>query len=263
MVEMALRGLATQRRVVHAVILRELRTRFGAYQLGYLWAVIVPLLYILTLTALYSSIGRQSAHGASIEVLLLSGVIVWLTFLDTQGVVSLSFQTNRPLLVYPMVAVTDIVIARTLLELATKACATIVIVLLYFFAGVDVRIDDPLGVILGGVAAGYLGMTFGHIVGCLTVLMPSTRFVILPIRRVLFFTSGAFFLLSDVPAEWRVYILYNPLAHVIDLTRGAWIASYSAPYGQPSYIFGAALALTAAAAIAELKCRGKRGGVRQ
>ena len=36
-----LQGLAVLRRVIVAIVLREVRTRFGQYHLGYLWAVTV------------------------------------------------------------------------------------------------------------------------------------------------------------------------------------------------------------------------------
>ena len=88
--------------------------------LGYLWAVIVPLLFIMTLAFVYAALGRRAAHGASVELLLLSGMMAWLTFTDTQNQASRAYQTNRQLVVYPMVSVVDIVIARALLELGTK-----------------------------------------------------------------------------------------------------------------------------------------------
>ncbi len=80
-----LQGLAVQRRVIVAIILREVRTRFGQYHLGYLWAVIVPLLFIMTLAFVYAALGRRAAHGASVELLLLSGMMAWLTFTDAQN----------------------------------------------------------------------------------------------------------------------------------------------------------------------------------
>lgn len=261
--EETIKGIRVQSRVIQAVILRELRTRFGAYHLGYLWAVIVPLLFILVLTVVYAAIGRRSAHGAPMEVLLLSGMMIWLTFVDVHVQVSVAFQANKALLVYPMVTVFDIAIARTLLEFGTKAAVTVVLILLYFAIGIPANVDDPLGVVLGAVAICYLAIMYGHIIGCIVVVAPSMRFILNSGRRVLFFTSGALFMLSDVPDEWREYVLYNPLAHVIDMARGAWIAGYSAPYGDIGYVTESALGLTAAAAIAETLTRKKRSGARQ
>ncbi|MBT6312673.1 MAG: ABC transporter permease [Alphaproteobacteria bacterium] len=130
-----LQGLAVQRRVIVAIILREVRTRFGQYHLGYLWAVIVPLLFIMTLAFVYAALGRRAAHGASVELLLLSGMMAWLTFIDTQNQASRAYQTNRQLVVYPMVSVGDIVIARALLELGTKLAVMTILIALFWAAG--------------------------------------------------------------------------------------------------------------------------------
>lgn len=255
-----LNGLAVQWRVIVAVVLREVRTRFGQYHLGYLWAVIVPLLFIVTLAFVYAALGRRTAHGASVEVLLLSGMMAWLTFTDTQNQTSRAYQTNRQLVVYPMVSVVDIVIARALLELGTKLAVMMILIALFWAAGYDVAIADPLGVAIAMLTVTYLGAVFGHAIGCILVIAPSFLFIVATSRRVLFFTSGVLFLLSDVPDEWRRYVLYNPLAHVIDLTRGAWIGSYTAPYGDIVYVAGWAVGLTAAAAIGELVARRRRLG---
>lgn len=263
MIAEALKGFEVQGRVIKAVILREMRTRFGAYSLGYLWAIIVPLLFILVLTAVYSAVGRKSAHGAPMPVLLLSGMMAWLTFSDTLTQVQAAFRTNRPLLVYPMVTVFDIAMSRALLELLTKSAATIVLMTLYISVGIPAGIDDPLGAIIALVILCYLALTFGHAVACLAVIIPSVTFIVGSLRRVMFFTSGALFILSDVPAEWRQYLLYNPVAHAIDLMRGSWIASYSSPYFDPYYVAQCAVLLTTAAALGEAAVRRKRGGASQ
>ena len=255
-----LQGLAVQRRVIVAIVLREVRTRFGQYHLGYLWAVFVPLLFIVTLAFVHAALGRQAAHGTSVEVLLLSGMMAWLTFTDTQNQTSRAYQTNRKLVVYPMVSVVDIVIARALLELGTKFGVMTILIALFWAAGFDVGIADPLGVVAAMLTVAYLGAMFGHTIGCVLVVAPSFLFIVATSSRVLFFTSGVLFLLSDIPAEWRTYILYNPLAHVIDLTRGAWISSYSAPYGEVGYVASWAVGLTATAAVGELVARRRRLG---
>lgn len=263
MLDFAIRGFEVQARVIHAVILREVRTRFGAYHLGYLWAVIVPLLFISVLTFVHTALGRGRAYGVPIEVLLLSGMMTWRTFSDTNGQIASAYRSNRALLVYPMVTVIDIVIARGMLEFATKAVATFIIMILFIAAGVPAQIDDPLGVILGVATVTYFAMAYGHASGCIIVAIPSMSFLINSMRRILFFTSGALFLLSDIPAEWREYILLNPIAHIIDMVRGAWIASYSAPYYDINYILATGAALTVAAAVGEMTTRSKRMGARQ
>lgn len=50
--------LRSQARVVHALIIRETRTRFGDSRLGYGWALIEPILHIALLAAMFSLLMR-------------------------------------------------------------------------------------------------------------------------------------------------------------------------------------------------------------
>lgn len=260
MLDLAVKGLSVQARVISAVILREIRTRFGMYHLGYLWAVLVPLMFVISLTVFFAFLGKRSAYGAPIELLLFSGMMAWLCFIDTQGHVSRAFQTNRQLLVYPMVTVVDIVIARSALEFGTKLAATAILAIIFYAAGIAMTLDDPLAVAVSMGAMVYFGATFGHIVGCALVVAPSIGFGVNAVRRLLFFTSGVLFALVHVPEQWRHYLLLNPLAHLIDLARGGWITGYSAPYADIDYVISWAIGMGATAAIMELAVRRRRGG---
>jgi capsular polysaccharide transport system permease protein len=253
-------GIQVQRRVIVAIILREVRTRFGQYHLGYLWAVLVPLMFIGVLTMVHIALGRRAAYGVSIEMLMLTGMLVWLTFVETQTQTANAYRANRQLVVYPMVTVVDIVIARVILEFASKLRVMVVLMVIFWTAGYNVSMDDPLGVVLNLATICYMAACYGHIIGCIIVVMPSIQFIINSSRRVLFYTSGAIFLLSDVPDAWLPYILLNPIAHVIDFGRGAWLAAYHAPYGDMMYIVQWIIALTALAAIAEKIARRRRLG---
>ena len=57
------RGLDSQLAVVNALILRETRTRFGRNRLGYLWAVIEPVLVTLTFYAVLKVSKRELPAG--------------------------------------------------------------------------------------------------------------------------------------------------------------------------------------------------------
>jgi capsular polysaccharide transport system permease protein len=57
------RGAFIQLQVVHALVLRETRTKFGEHQLGYLWAVLEPLFWVLTFWGMYVVIGRPVSPG--------------------------------------------------------------------------------------------------------------------------------------------------------------------------------------------------------
>jgi capsular polysaccharide transport system permease protein len=61
--------LGTQGRVVHALIIRETRTRFGDSKLGYGWALLEPIAHILMLSLVFAVLMRhRSAKNSSSSI---------------------------------------------------------------------------------------------------------------------------------------------------------------------------------------------------
>jgi tetratricopeptide (TPR) repeat protein len=69
-------GLAIQWRVVHALIIRETRTRFGDSALGYGWALLEPVLHILLLSLVFAVVmhGRPPI-GSHFFIFYYTGII--------------------------------------------------------------------------------------------------------------------------------------------------------------------------------------------
>ena len=51
---MARSGFEVQKVTVEALFLREIRTRFGKFRLGYLWAILEPSAHLLILLGIYA-----------------------------------------------------------------------------------------------------------------------------------------------------------------------------------------------------------------
>ena len=68
--------------------------------------------------------------------------------------------------------------------------------------------------------------------------------------RPLFVISGVFFVLDDVPANWRDIAALNPLLHVTGMMRAAAIPGYDAPLTEPGGVALAGLAVLVAGLLA-------------
>jgi capsular polysaccharide transport system permease protein len=55
---------------VHALLMRELKTRFGANRLGYFWAIADPVAQAAVMGVLFSLIGRSSVSGIDIALFI-------------------------------------------------------------------------------------------------------------------------------------------------------------------------------------------------
>src|SRR5690625_4369459 len=114
------RSLSVQGRVVHALVLREMRGRYGRSSLGYLWALVEPLLLVGVFTLGYMLIGRRSPpQGMEFLPFLATGIITYLSMRNIASRMSGAIESNRGLLLYPHVPPFDLMIGTPLLAGAT------------------------------------------------------------------------------------------------------------------------------------------------
>jgi capsular polysaccharide transport system permease protein len=116
-------------RVIYALILRESRTRYGRTMFGYVWAFLTPLAWVALYSFFRLSVDEQPPFGQSIYVWAAGGILIYRLYSSIAGRVTGAVSSNRALLSYPIVNITDMMIARAVLE-----TATMLIVLVFVWA---------------------------------------------------------------------------------------------------------------------------------
>jgi capsular polysaccharide transport system permease protein len=230
------RGLRIQAQVTYALILRETRARFGRTSLGYLWAVIQPLVLVAIMAGMMSLGLRHSVPpGMSLLSFLATGLLSFHFFSDINARVSNAAQSNGNLLYYPRILPIDLLSSQFALEFATQVVAFVVVLggeALYFER---LTVDYPLQVFGGLFLAAGLGLGTGLVMGALGSMYPAVNQVRSALFRPLFFVSGAWFTANELPPQIREVLLYNPVLHCIELVRGGWFRSYDPRYADPLY----------------------------
>ena len=74
------RSLAIQGRVVAALLMREILTRYGRHNIGFLWLFVEPMLFTVFVTALWSA--TKAIHQSSMPIVAFavtgySSVLLW------------------------------------------------------------------------------------------------------------------------------------------------------------------------------------------
>jgi capsular polysaccharide transport system permease protein len=229
------RGLHNQLEVVHALILRETKTRFGVYRLGYLWAFIEPLLWIGTFYVMFTLVNRKAPFGMDTVSFMATGIVPYLMFREAAGRAMSAIDANKALLFYPQVRPLDLIFARASLEFATF---TLVLLVLLFGNGL-VRGEltfESLSQTLVALALGAsLGFGLGLTLCSLRVFFPSVAQLTGPLMRPLFWASGLFFTANDLPSGARNALLWNPVLHIIELVRDGWFLTYTSRYASVTY----------------------------
>lgn len=230
-----MRGSLTQLQVIYALLLRETKTRFGVNQLGYVWALVEPMMWIGTFVAFYHFFGRLAPPGMSALAFLTTGIVPFSLFRDTTQRCMSAIDANKGLLFYPQVRPLDLVMARASLELATH-----VVVMALLLGGLALwegmpRIDSVLQVLAGLALASGLGTALGLVCCGLSVYSPTVERLFPTVLRLFFWLSALFHPVESLPKSARDLLLLNPVVHAIELTRDGWFPGYSARHVDASY----------------------------
>lgn len=225
-----MRGLLIQLQVIHALLLREVKTRFGKNHLGYGWALLEPILWIGTFLGLYAMVGRAAPPGMSPLAFLVTGIVPFGLFRNASQHTMSAISANKGLLFYPQVRPLDLVMARGVLETVTQFVVFFLLMGAAALIDGKLRIDSPLVTLLGLCLAGALGASLGLCLCGLSVFSPTVERIQGPLFRPLFWLSAIFHSVDSTPQPLRDIILYNPVAHVIELVRDGWFAGYQARY---------------------------------
>jgi capsular polysaccharide transport system permease protein len=236
------RGMVIQSQVIWALVIRETRTRFGAQRLGYLWAVLEPALWIATFWGMYAVANRRLPHDLPPLEFLATGILCYELFNNNVSRIGDAINGNKGLLFYPQVHPIDLVWARALLE-----SATLIVVFAVLMAGGALishelpQPEDLLRVGIGFTLSALLGTSVGLTLCMLGVVVPVVERLRGPIMRPMFWISGLFYTLDDVPGDAHGLLLYNPVLHVIELVRDGWFSEYASPDASPLFVLACVL----------------------
>lgn len=226
-----------QARVIGALILRETRTRFGESRLGYAWALGEPVVHVMILTIIFSSIRSRSVPlGTSMEMFFLTGIVPMLLFRNLVSSTMTAISSNEALLNYPLVRPMDAFLSRIILESATMAISTLIIGAIFMSQGLLVISSDPVGVLAAFGAAIFLGSGIGILGAAISIIFSTWNKIWRWIQRMLYLTSGVFFVVDFLPVAARDILFWNPAAHAIAWMRSAHYPGYESEFLDTNYI---------------------------
>lgn len=244
-----------QGRIVLALMLREARTRYGRRQAGYLWALVEPVIHISVLYMVFHFALRMVPIGQSLALFLATGLSTYLGFANVLGRTGGGYASNEALLAYPIVKVMDVFMGRALLELATWVSVTFLILGSLVVSGAAPLPRSVLTIFVAMLALFMIAAGVGICIGILGEFFPSIASVLKAPLRILYFTSGVFFLPDSLPPLARDILYWNPVMHGITLFRIGYYPSYESHLLDLNYLFGWAIGSVLAALVAERVAR--------
>jgi ABC-type polysaccharide/polyol phosphate export permease/predicted Zn-dependent protease len=234
-------ALRTQWRVVHALIIRETRTRFGDSALGYGWALLEPILHILMLSLVFAVLmhGRPPI-GTQFFIFYYTGIIPYHLFIHTSSSMTYAVTANGSLLQLPLVGTFDVIVARGLLELVTDLLVAVILLAGFGALGLAVLPNDFAG-LAGALAAVWLfGCGCGFINAVINAFFKSWDKIWAQFTRILYFCSGIFYVPGMMPDWIRDILAWNPVLHAVDWFRSSFFVDYQPHWLDRSYLVAVA-----------------------
>lgn len=237
-------GWITQMRVIGALLLRELHTRYGRENIGYLWLIGEPLMLASVMALLHTS--GHTAYGSDIKPLPFI-VIGYTTFIMFRGIVNRSdsaLTSNAPLLYHRMVTIFDIVVSRALLEAAGTFLAYAVLMTLLWSLGLMAMPARPLYLYAAEGLMFWYALGNAMIIASISFHNRTVERLVHPYSYFMIPLSGSFYQVSLVPEPYRSWLMWVPLPHIMEIARYGQFRSATLEYCNPWYVVGACLVLT-------------------
>lgn len=237
-------SLRVQMRVIRALLLREVITRFGRKNLGVLWLVGEPMIFTLGVAAMWTAAGLH--HGSQLPIVAFavtgySSVLMWRNSVSR---CNSGIQQNFNLLYHRNVRVIDVLVTRIVLELAGATASFMVLTVAFVGLEMIEWPVDLLQVIAGWLMLAWFGAALGMFIGSATAYSELVDRIWHPVSYLLFPLSGAAFMVEWLPPGGREVVLWLPMVHGVEMVREGYFGNLVPTHYDVGYLALANLVLT-------------------
>jgi capsular polysaccharide transport system permease protein len=232
-------------RVILALMLREMSTRYGRTPGGYVWALLEPLGGVLILAIGFSLLVRSPPLGTSFILFYATGMMPFDLFQKVSNATAKSLRFSRPLLAYPAVSWIDTLLARFLLNTLTSMTISYILLSAILMFSDSRSVVDIWPVLTAMSLAALLGLGVGSVNAVLTGFYPTWESIWSIITRPLFIISGILILYETLPNVAQDILWWNPLLHIVGEMRSGFYPMYDANYVSLVYVLLLSMALLA------------------
>lgn len=213
-------SLRIQSVVVSALVIREIHTRYGRENFGFVWLIIEPLLLCLGVIAIWTLWRGDSQHGLPVLAFVMTGYIPLTLWRHIVTRCVKCIRSNAGLLYHKQVRILDLLTARILLEFC-GATAAFVAIAFVFWASNMYEWPQDLGLFyLGWFYMLAFSAGFGLIMAGLTEIVDWTDKLVQPMMYLFLPLSGVFFMLDWLPQYVREGLLWMPSVNAFEMIRG-------------------------------------------
>lgn len=233
-----IKSFKIQLRVIHALLMREIITRYGRHNIGFAWLFVEPMIFIFLIAVFWQIVGADRiGGGVSIIPFAVVGYSVMLCWRNSVSRTIKAVGANSGLLYHRNVTVTSVFLARILLEVFGATISFLVLSVLFYLVGVMPMPDDFLYMALGWGMTVWLAIGLSFLISALCEMSELINRFWSLFSIVLIPISGVAFFVHWLPEVAREFVLYIPMVHLTEMIRHGYYGDAVMTYENISYLF--------------------------
>ena len=237
-------SLMIQKRVVGALLMREILTRYGRHNIGFMWLFAEPMIFTLGVTVLWNLQNHHTADGISITAFVLTGYSMILLWRNMPGRCVGAIGPNASLLFHCQVKPMDVYLSRLILEAAGGTISFFILSIVFISTGLVAPPHDVLVVLEGWMLLIWYAVALSLIVGSLSEKTEIIERVWHVIQYLMIPLSGSFVIVDSLPQQAQDIFLYIPTVSCAEIIREGYFGPANRWHYDLSYLLLMNTALT-------------------
>jgi capsular polysaccharide transport system permease protein len=226
MTETTLRPFQLWLNVINALLLRDIRARAGKFYSGYLVIFLMPFVHLGVVLTFFIVTERVPPVGTQPIIFYGLSILPFVVFMYPSRQIVVALAANRPLLYFPRVKITDVIIARGLLEAANGMAVSAMLLLALSVATGEFSPRDPFGILCALLSSLYLGFAWGFVNALCAHLFHFWSYAFNLYFPLIWATSGILFNPHAYPSSYKSVLSYNPILQCIEYIRYSYYDGY-------------------------------------
>ena len=225
-----------QTRIVGALIMREVITRYGRNNIGFLWMFFDPLLTTTIVVGLWYAVRAHEVFSLPMIPFMITGYSLMRMWRTTSSRFIGAINANAGLLYHRNVRLFDVYLARFILDVAGMSIAFILLILLLVYIDLMRIPNDVLYMIFAWGLMAWFAFGLGLVIANLSERFQMFKKIWSNLGIVMMVGSGVFFLADHLPQKVREIALWVPMVHGSEMIRHAYFGDLIRTHENPSYL---------------------------
>jgi lipopolysaccharide transport system permease protein len=227
LLDLRLQEVARYRDLLMLFVKRNVVLTYKQTILGPLWFFIQPILTTLVFTIVFGNIAGIATDGIPQPLFYMAGIVIWNFFAECFTSTSSIFSSNADIfgkVYFPRLITPLAVVISNGLKFLIQFCLFFVLYVYFMVKGSAVEPNSyiflfPLLILLMAI----LGLGFGLVFSSLTTKYRDLNFLIQFGVQLLMYATPIIYPISEIPSNYRILIWINPLSHIIETFKYAFL----------------------------------------